>query len=95
MQKVDRCVGTFISDLTINRSVFKRFKDVDPELLYKMIYISLLLALIFTLPGITVLLAIYYNTGNLIIAAIVGFSIHFVTIAFSPRISKALTKFFS
>lgn len=75
--------------------MFKKFKDVDPELLYKMIYISLLLALILALPGVLVLLTIYYNTGNLIMAAIVGFSIHFVTLAFSPRISRALTKFFS
>lgn len=75
--------------------MFKKFKNIDPELLYKMIYISLLLALIFTLPGILVLLTIYYNTGNLIIAAVIGFSIHFVTLAFSPRISKALIRFFN
>ncbi|GIU72572.1 MAG: hypothetical protein KatS3mg003_2108 [Candidatus Nitrosocaldaceae archaeon] len=70
------------------------FKNIDPELLYKMIYISLLLALILALPGVLVLLAIYYSTDNLILAAVIGFSIHFVTLAFSPRISKALIKFF-
>lgn len=75
--------------------MFKRFRDIEPELLYKMIYISLLLALILALPGVSILLAIYYTTGNLILGVIIGFSIHFVTLAFSPRISKALTEFFS
>ncbi len=70
------------------------FKNLDPKLLYMMIYISLLLALILALPGILVLLAIYYSTDNIILASIVGFSIHFVTLAFSIRISEALLKFF-
>lgn len=70
-------------------------KNIDPELFWKMIYISLLLAIILALPGVSVLLAIYYSTGNLILAVIVGFSIHFVTLAFLPRISEFLVKFFS
>ncbi len=71
------------------------FKNIDPEILYKMIYISLLLALILALPGVIVLLAIYYSTNNLLLAAIIGFSIHYITLAFSIRISNALVKFFS
>jgi len=71
------------------------FKNVDPEILYKMIYISLLLALILALPGIIALLIIYYNTNNLLLAAIIGFTIHYITLAFSIRISNALVKFFS
>jgi len=33
---------------------------------------------------------IFCSTGNLIIAAVIGFGIHFVTLAFSGRISKWL-----
>ncbi len=68
---------------------------IDPEILWRMIYISLLLALILSLPGVLVLLIIYYNTDNLVLASIIGFLIHFVTLAFSTKISKALIKFFS
>ena len=49
------------------------------------------LGMIFSLPPLGIFLGIYFGTGNLIVGAILGFSVHFVTLAFSARISKFLT----
>jgi len=55
-------------------------------------WVSISMALIFALPSLGVFLGIYYGTGNLIIGAVLGFGVHFVTLAFSSRISKHLNK---
>ena len=44
--------------------------------------------MIFTLPPLGLFLGIYFWTGDLVIGAIIGFSVHFVILAFSGRISK-------
>jgi len=54
--------------------------------------VSISMALIFALPSLGVFLGIYFGTGNLIVAAVLGFSVHIVTLAFSGRISKYLDK---
>ncbi len=55
-------------------------------------WVSISMALIFALPSLGVFLGIYYGTGNLIIGAVLGFGVHFLTLAFSSRISKYLDK---
>jgi hypothetical protein len=55
-------------------------------------WVSISMALIFALPSLGVFLGIYYGTGNLLIGAVLGFVVHFVTLAFSGRISKYLNK---
>ena len=55
-------------------------------------WVSISMALIFSLPSLGVFLGIYYGTGNLIIGAVLGFGVHFLTLAFSSRISKYLDK---
>ena len=65
-----------------------RKKDVSPEVLIRMIWVSSFLAMIFTLPSLGIFIGIFYLTGELFIGAILGFGVHFVTLAFSPRISK-------
>ena len=55
-------------------------------------WVSISMALIFALPSLGVFLGIYYGTGNLIIGAVLGFGVHFVTLAFSSRISKRLNE---
>ncbi len=55
-------------------------------------WVSISMALIFALPSLGVFLGIYYGTGNLIIGAVLGFGVHFITLAFSSRISKYLNK---
>ena len=53
---------------------------------------SSILAVIFAVPALVIFLSIYYTTGDLLIGAILGFGIHFATLAFSGRISKWLVK---
>ena len=67
-------------------------KKIPPELIINTIWISTFLAMIFTLPALGIFLGIYYGTGNLVLGAILGFSVHFVAFAFSNRISKFLTR---
>ncbi|MFQ5782358.1 MAG: hypothetical protein ACE5GR_04820 [Nitrosopumilus sp.] len=55
-------------------------------------WVSISMALIFALPSLGVFLGIYYGTGNLVVAAVLGFGIHFVTLAFSGRISRYLNE---
>ncbi len=75
---------------------FKKKKtEVSTELLIKFIWVSSFLAMIFALPPLAVFLGIYFLTGELIIGAIIGFGFHFVILAFSGKISKAITKLMS
>ena len=55
-------------------------------------WVSISMALIFALPSLGIFLGIYYGTGNIIVGAVLGFGVHFVTLAFSSRISKYLNK---
>lgn len=55
-------------------------------------WVSISMALIFALPSLGVFLGIYYGIGNLVIAAVSGFIVHFVILAFSGKISKYLDK---
>jgi len=68
----------------------KNNSEISSDLLVTTIWKSTVLAVIFVVPALSIFLGIYYSTGNLIIAAVIGFGIHFVTLAFSGRISKWL-----
>ncbi len=70
----------------------KRLPDDKPVSLSDILWKSSILALILTVPGLGIFLGIYYGTGNLIVGAVIGFSLHFVTLAFSGRISKRLVR---
>jgi hypothetical protein len=67
-------------------------KKIPTELIINTIWISTFLAMIFTIPALSLFLGIYYSTGNLVLGAVLGFSTHFVTLVFSGRISKYLTQ---
>jgi len=71
----------------------KKIPNDKPVTLSKILWKSTILALIFTIPALGIFLGIYYGTGNLIVGAILGFGVHFATLAFSGRISKWLVKF--
>lgn len=73
----------------------KKKTDVSAEVLVNTIWVSSFLAMIFTLPSLGLFLGIYFMTGELVIGAVIGFGVHFVTLAFSGRISKAITKIMS
>jgi hypothetical protein len=71
----------------------KKMPNDKPVTLSKILWKSSILALIFTVPALAIFLGIYYTTGNLIVGAVLGFGVHFATLAFSGRISKWLVRF--
>lgn len=73
----------------------KKRTKTSTEIVTKTIWISTFLAMILSLPPLGLFLGIYFLTGNLIIGAIVGFGVHFVTLIFSGKISKFLINIMS
>lgn len=71
----------------------KKNPNESPVTLSKILWKSSILAMIFALPALGIFLGIFYGTGNLLGGAILGFGVHFATLAFSGRISKWLVKF--
>jgi hypothetical protein len=71
----------------------KKNPKESPVTLSKILWKSSILAIIFAIPALAIFLGIFYSTGNLIFGAILGFSVHFITLAFSSRISKWLVKY--
>ena len=72
----------------------QRIENVDPDVVVKSFWVSSALALLLTLPSLGIFLGFYYNGGNLIIGAVVGFGLHFALLAFSERITNLLSKLF-
>lgn len=73
----------------------KKESTITTEILVNTVWVSTFLALILTLPALGVFLGIYFTTANLLAGSIIGFGLHFVTLAFSDRISKFLTRMLS
>ncbi len=73
----------------------KKKNDIPIETLINYVWISAFMAMIFSLPSLGIFLGIYYGTGNIAVGAILGFAVHFITLAFANRISKFLTKIMS
>lgn len=76
-------------------NVFKIRKKKDDsvdEILVKTMWKSTIMAMFFALPALGLFLGIYYFTGNLLVGAVLGFGVHFVTLAFSGRVSKWLVR---
>lgn len=73
----------------------KKNNKISPDILVKTVWVSTFLAAIFVLPSLGIFLGIYYSTGDLLIGAVVGFAIHFVTLAFATKISRFLTDLMS
>ena len=70
----------------------KKMPDDKIDILSQLLWKSSILALIFTAPTLGIFLGIYYGTGNLLLGVVLGFGVHFVTLAYSGRISKWLAK---
>lgn len=75
--------------------IHRKKQDITTEALVNTVWVSTFLALILTIPPLGIFLGIYFTTTNLVVGAVVGFGIHFVTLAFSDRISKKLTEILS
>ncbi|HEX9845569.1 MAG TPA: hypothetical protein VGA92_03800 [Candidatus Nitrosotenuis sp.] len=75
--------------------IHKKKTEITAEVLVNTVWVSTFLALILTIPALGVFLGIYFTTSNLLVGAVIGFGLHFVTLAFSDRISKQLTRLLS
>jgi hypothetical protein len=69
-------------------------ENISPDTLVKSFWVSSALALVMTLPALGIFLAFYYNGGNIVAGALIGFGLHFVLLALSERISNALSLLF-
>lgn len=72
----------------------QRLENVDPDVIVKSFWVSSALAMILTLPAMSIFLGFYYNGSNVVLGAVIGFSLHFVLLALSERISNVLSKLF-
>ncbi len=72
----------------------RRLENISPDTLIKSFWVSSALALIMTLPPLGIFLAFYYNGGNILAGAVVGFGLHFALLALSGRISNTLSRLF-
>ncbi len=78
-----------------NRVYFKDcYSSLTPEFLVKGAWISTALALILTVPSLMTFIGIYYSFGSMVLGTLVGFSLHFASLAFAGRISSALESLF-
>lgn len=76
----------------VDRHILKnQALNVTSEVFAKSIWVSSCLAIVFTLPPLALLVGIYWNTGNLLAGAIVGFTVHFAILAISPKLSVVLS----
>jgi hypothetical protein len=76
------------------RLVRRRNDSVTPDIIMKLFWVSTSLALILTIPPLTIFIAIFHNSGNLLMGAVIGFGIHFVLFSLSGRISSFITSLF-
>jgi len=72
----------------------RRLENLSPDTLIKSFWVSSALALIMTLPPLGIFLAFYYNSGNILAGAIIGFGLHFVLLAVSEWMSNGLSRLF-
>jgi hypothetical protein len=70
------------------------YENITPELLTKSMWVSTALAMIFALPPLLTFIGLYQSGVNIGVAAGIGFGIHFATLAFSKKISSALSTLF-
>lgn len=75
--------------------IHKKKAEITAEVLVNTVWVSTFLALILTIPALGVFLGIYFTTSNLLVGAVIGFGLHFVTLAFSDKISKRLLRLLS
>lgn len=72
----------------------QRLENLPSDILVKGTWISTAMALILTLPALGLFIGLYEAGTNIGISAGIGFGLHFVLLAFSTRISKAISSLF-
>ena len=66
--------------------------EATTEALVGAIWVGTFLAVILAVPPLGIFLGIYLTTGEIVAGAVLGFGAHFAVLAFSPRISDALSR---
>ena len=73
----------------------KKKNEITTETVINTIWVSAFMAMILSLPPLALFLGFYFWADELVIGAVVGFGVHFVTLAFAGKISKFLTNIMS
>ena len=72
----------------------RRINYETPDDILKSIWVSTALALVLSLPSLGIFLGLLCLTNNIIVSSLSGFTIHFILLALSPRLSQALLSLF-
>jgi hypothetical protein len=73
---------------------YKSSKDISPDDLIKSFWLSTAMALVLVLPPLAILMGVNHSLGDILIASLVGFGVHFVILAFSVRICSQFERLF-
>jgi flagellar biosynthesis protein FliR len=68
--------------------------NASPDNILKSLWVSTALALILSVPSLTIFLGLLHLTDNIIIGTGAGFTAHYVLLALSPRTSQILSSLF-
>ncbi|HEY9406608.1 MAG TPA: hypothetical protein VIP53_04080 [Nitrososphaera sp.] len=72
----------------------QRIDKLPSDIVFKGTWVSTALALILTIPSLGLFSGLYYLEMNIGISAGIGFGLHYTLLAFSTRISKAISSLF-
>jgi hypothetical protein len=72
----------------------QRIDKLPPDIVFKGTWVSTALALILTIPSLGLFSGLYYLEMNIGISAGFGFGLHYTLLAFSTKISKAISSLF-
>lgn len=72
----------------------QRIDKLPPDIVIKGTWVSIAIALILTIPALGLFIGVYQLGVNIAISAGIGFGLHFGLLAFSGRISNALSSLF-
>ena len=65
-------------------------EDTTQDYVLKSIWVSTMLALMFSLPTLGLFLGLLHLTDNILIASIIAFTSHFILLGLSPKTSEVL-----
>ena len=68
--------------------------ETTPDEVLKSIWVSTALALMLSLPSLGIFMGLILLTNNIIASSLSGFTVHFILLALSPRISRELVSLF-
>lgn len=72
----------------------QRVDKLPADIMLKGTWVSTAIALILTIPALGLFIGLYYLGANIGVSAGIGFGLHFALLAFSTRISKAISLLF-